>query len=66
MREAIHALLEPCLVEAPTTGAAILLVEPESASYTLINMSALEAVHIMRFTADTIESRLGAPPEVLQ
>lgn len=66
MRDFVHEILEPCLVPEPTAGAALVISGDTGAAFTLINMSALEAVHIMRFAADAIESHIGAMPEKLQ
>lgn len=66
MPEILSLVLAPCLGEAPTAGAVIVVSSPDNASYTLINMSPLEASHLLRSVSAKLEHQMGGNLETLQ
>lgn len=62
----VGELLAPCMGDEPTAGAIVIISGEAGSAYTTINMGSLEAAHVLRATADIIESRLGGNMEVLQ
>lgn len=64
--DTLARVLAPCLGEAPTAGAVVVISSPSSASYTLVNMTPLEASHLLRFVSAKLEHQMGGNLETVQ
>jgi hypothetical protein len=54
------------MCEEPSAGAVIIVSNEHGASYTSINMSPMEAAHVLRGAAERIEQSMGGDLEVMQ